>query len=264
MSGVGGPSAPGLAYDPSKHQYHPAPSGDVYRDPESLEETPLVPGMSPTENSLRWGFINKVFGIVGCQLGLTAVMAAIIMFNAPVQNFVLGNVAVQIVFALLPFLVMIPLFIYRNKHPVNLALLGAFTLCLSVSVGAACSIYAPEVVLEAVALTAAIVGGLTAYSFYATRKGKDFTFMGPMLFSALWGMVIWGFIQVFFRPGPVGQTIYALLGSFLFSAYIVYDVHLLIARLSLDDYIWASVTLYLDIINLFLYILQLLGRSQRN
>lgn len=32
------------------------------------------------------------------------VVAAIIMFNAPVQNFVLGNVAVQIVFALLPFL----------------------------------------------------------------------------------------------------------------------------------------------------------------
>jgi hypothetical protein len=32
-----------------------------------------VPGMTPTENSLRWGFINKVFGIVGCQLALTAV-----------------------------------------------------------------------------------------------------------------------------------------------------------------------------------------------
>jgi hypothetical protein len=32
----------------------------------------------------------------------------------------------------------------------------------------------PVVVLEAVALTAAIVGGLTAYSFYATRTGKDF------------------------------------------------------------------------------------------
>lgn len=32
----------------------------------------------------------------------------------------------------------------------------------------------PMVVLEAVALTAAIVSGLTAYSFYATRAGKDF------------------------------------------------------------------------------------------
>ena len=36
------------------------------------------------------------------------------------------------------------------------------------------SVQQPVVVLEAVALTAAIVGGLTAYSFYATRTGKDF------------------------------------------------------------------------------------------
>jgi hypothetical protein len=61
----------------STHQsiYHDALqyAGVVYRDPESLEETPLVPGMTPVENSLRWGFINKVFGIVGCQLALTAV-----------------------------------------------------------------------------------------------------------------------------------------------------------------------------------------------
>lgn len=32
----------------------------TYRDPESLEEVPLVPGMSKTENMLRWGFIKKV------------------------------------------------------------------------------------------------------------------------------------------------------------------------------------------------------------
>ncbi len=32
----------------------------TYRDPESLEEVPLVPGMSRTDNMLRWGFIKKV------------------------------------------------------------------------------------------------------------------------------------------------------------------------------------------------------------
>ena len=32
----------------------------TYRDPESLEEIPLVPGMSRTDNMLRWGFIKKV------------------------------------------------------------------------------------------------------------------------------------------------------------------------------------------------------------
>ena len=36
------------------------------------------------------------------------------------------------------------------------------------------------------------------------------------------------------------------------------------AGFSLDDWVWASVTLYLDIINLFLYLLQIIGRSQRN
>ena len=31
----------------------------TYRDPESLEDIPLVPGMSKTDNMLRWGFIKK-------------------------------------------------------------------------------------------------------------------------------------------------------------------------------------------------------------
>ena len=57
----------------------------------------------------------------------------------------------------------------------KLVLFTLQTFCLSVSVGTACSVFAPEIVLEAVVLTAAIVGGLAAYSFHATRKGKDFT-----------------------------------------------------------------------------------------
>ena len=47
-------------------------------------------------------------------------------------------------------------------------------MSLSVTLGMACSFYQPAVVLEAVALTAAVVAALTAYAFYATRKGRDF------------------------------------------------------------------------------------------
>ena len=56
------------------------------------------------------------------------------------------------------------------------------------------------------------------------------SFMGPILFSSLWALIIWGFIQLFFHPGPIGQMIYALLGAFIFSGYIVYDTYLLLAR----------------------------------
>ena len=37
-----------------------APIGQTWRDPESLEDVPLVPGMTPMENQLRWGFVQKV------------------------------------------------------------------------------------------------------------------------------------------------------------------------------------------------------------
>ena len=46
----------------------------------------------------------QVYSIVACQLALTAVVAAIIMFNQPVQNFVLTNTPFQIINTLLPFL----------------------------------------------------------------------------------------------------------------------------------------------------------------
>lgn len=54
--------------------------------------------------------------------------------------------------------------------------------------------------------------------------------MGPLLMSFLWVFVVWGFIQLFFKPGPVALTIYSVLGACLFSAYIVYDTYLLIDR----------------------------------
>jgi FtsH-binding integral membrane protein len=85
-----------------------------------------------------------------------------------------------------------------------------------------------------------------------------------MLFGCLLAMIVWSFIQLFFPPGPVGRTIFALLGAFLFSAYLVFDTQLLITRFDLDDYVWAAITIYLDIINLFLYILRLLGESRNN
>lgn len=76
----------------------------TYRDVESLEDVPLVPGIGKTENMLRWGFIKKVYGIIACQLLLTAIVAAIIYTVQPVQNFVLGSVAFQITFAVLPLI----------------------------------------------------------------------------------------------------------------------------------------------------------------
>ena len=53
---------------------------------------------------------------------------------------------------------------------------------MAVGLGTACTVYEPAIVLEALCLTAAIVVGLTLYTFYAVRKGVSFQRLGPILF----------------------------------------------------------------------------------
>lgn len=63
--------------------------------------------------------------------------------------------------------------------------------------------------------------------------------------------------QIFFPMGKISNMIYGGLASLIFSGYIIFDTDNLIKRYGYDEYIWAAVALYLDIINLFLSLLTL-------
>lgn len=65
-------------------------------------------------------------------------------------------------------------------------------------------------------------------------------------------------LQILFPLGKISVMIYGCLASIIFCGYIVYDTDNLIKRHSYDEYIWAAVSLYLDVINLFLSLLTLL------
>lgn len=56
----------------------------------------------------------------------------------------------------------------------------------------------------------------------------------------------------------------ATFGAVLFSVYLVFDIDRIMHHTSPEDYIEACVSLYLDIINLFLRILQILNEVNRN
>lgn len=59
--------------------------------------------------------------------------------------------------------------------------------------------------------------------------------------------------------GKVGRTIYSCVAAVVFSAFIVYDTDNLIKRYTYDEYVTASISLYLDIINLFSALLDLIN-----
>lgn len=56
--------------------------------------------------------------------------------------------------------------------------------------------------------------------------------------------------------------IYSAVASIIFCGYIIYDTDSMIKRHSYDDYIWAAVALYIDIVNLFLSLLTILRLSE--
>ncbi|CAJ2630697.1 bi1-like protein [Trifolium pratense] len=230
-------------------------------DIESGFHGDLYPGMMESPE-LRWGFVRKVYAIVSIQLLFTAAFASMFVFFPPAKNFVLHNefcIFVLIGAFIFTIITLLVLSKYYKKHPVNLFLLGLYTLGMSVTVGFVCAFSKALIVAEAAFLTGMVVCSLTLYTFWAVKRGHDFSFLGPFLFASLMVMLMFALIQMFCPLGPLGRMVYAGLGALIMCGFIVYDTCDLIKRYSYDDYIWAAIAIYGDIINLFIYILQILN-----
>ncbi|KEH23825.1 hypothetical protein MtrunA17_Chr7g0260311 [Medicago truncatula] len=226
------------------------------RDVESGERT-LYPTMLESPE-LRWSFIRKVYSIITFQLLLTVAVASVVVFVPPIPRFFVSTtpgLVLYIVLIFIPLITLCPLYYYHNKHPLNYFLLLIFTVTMAFPVGLSCAFVSGKVILEAVILTTVVVFSLTLYTFWAAKRGHDFSFLGPFLFAALLVLLVFAFIQILFPLGKLSHMIYGCLAAIIFSGYIVYDTDNLIKRYSYDEYIWASVSLYLDVINLFLSLL---------
>ncbi|CAL0300598.1 unnamed protein product [Lupinus luteus] len=225
---------------------------------------PLYPMMVESPE-LRWSFIRKVYSIIAIQLLATVAVGFFVVTVRPVANFFLGSTAGLVVYILIifvPFITLCPLSYYYQKHPVNYLLLAIFTISIAFAVGLSCAFTDEKVILEAVILTAVVVIALTLYTFWAASRGQDFNFLGPFLFGAVIVLIVFGFIQILFPLGKISTMIYGCIAAIIFCGYIVYDTDNLIKRFSYDEYIWASVSLYLDIINLFLSLLSIFRAAE--
>ncbi|CAN6439638.1 unnamed protein product [Victoria cruziana] len=234
-------------------------------DLEEGAAAPLYPAM--TENpEMRWAFIRKIYSILTVQLLLTVATCAVVVTVHPIVDFLtttsLGS-AVLWSSLCLPFLFILLIWLFQQHHPLNFVLLGLFTLSISFLVGISCAYTDGWIILKAASVTAVIFVSLTLYTFWAARRGHDFQFLGPFLCCSLTALVFFGFLEIFFPFGPIASTIYGVIGTIVFSGYIIYDTDDLIKRYNYDQYIWASCRLYLDIINLFLYVLRLFGSDRR-
>uniref|UniRef100_A0ACD5UP74 Uncharacterized protein n=1 Tax=Avena sativa TaxID=4498 RepID=A0ACD5UP74_AVESA len=201
---------------------------------------------------LRWAFIRKVYVIVSMQLLATIAVASTVYLVPDIRRFFLARtpaaLAAFVLIIVAPIIVMIPMMCLRNRHPINLILLALFTICISFSVGLGCLSSKGGVIIEAASLTFVVVFSLTIYTFWAAKRGHDFSFLGPFLFAACLILMLYSLIQMLFPMGKVGTTVYGCISALVFSGFIIYDTDNLIKRHTYDEYVTAAIALYLDII----------------
>ncbi|MCW8132278.1 MAG: US12 family protein [Planctomycetota bacterium] len=113
-----------------------------------------------------------------------------------------------------------------------------------------------ELVATALGITAAIFLTLTAY---VRISGKNFTYLGGFLSMATIGLLLAGFALMFFG-GPTANYIYAWVGAVIFSGWILYDTSAVThIHYHENNVVGAVLDLYIDIVQLFLFILRILG-----
>ena len=209
----------------------------------------------------RIGFLRKVYSILSIQVTLTALICGVAISSPSLKTFIQTHIDLVPMVSIVTFMVLIWLHVERKNYPRNFYLLGAFTVLQAISVAAICTMYDSWIVVKAAVITATVFGSLTMYTF--TSK-KDYSSWGAGLFAALWIFIVMSFMHVvFFRESAIADEVMASLGAGLFCLFIIFDTHMIMKRLSPEEYIVASINLYLDIINLFLEILRIMGQERR-
>nr|XP_010343601.1 protein lifeguard 2-like [Saimiri boliviensis boliviensis] len=271
QSGSGERYAPSSSAGPQEPQEKPqsknTQQSNVYMIQISDDVTPgdsnAALGNPFSEASVRRAFIIKVFLILSVQLVITVVIISVFIFWEALKVWVLKTP--WFVYTIFPafFVVFILLACcgnLRRQVPANYILLGLFTVLQGLMLGAISVFYKANEVLWATAATALVTLALT---LFALQTKWDFTLLNGGLFVFCFVLIVYGIILIFV-PLYWLHLLYAGLGTVLFSLYLVMDVQLMLGghhRYSLDpeEYVFAVLNIYLDIINLFLFILRLIG-----
>lgn len=146
----------------------------------------------------------------------------------------------------------------RESAPRALGFVFLFNLVMGVAIAPAIYVYSrndPGVVGQAGILTLSTFAILTLYAWVSRR---DFSAWGSFFVVGLWVLIGTSLLNMFFQNQTAGLWI-AAMTVLVFAGLLVFDTWRLRNVYGPDDYVPAAVQIYLDLLNMFLAILQLLG-----
>lgn len=223
----------------------------------SADETPLT-SSAFDDKTVRRAFVRKVFSILTLQLLFTFTVVCVFTFSSVVKEAVQSHIWAYLSSFLVFVVVALTLSFCTSlsrRHPWNLVALAVVTVSLSYMVGTIASYHDTAAVVVTMAATLVISLAIIAFSI---QTRYDFTVCYGLLLILLVDLFMFGFFCTFYYS-HVAQVAYGTLGALLFSLFLMVDIQLMMGtmsyRLSPEEYVNAALTIYLDIVLIFLYLL---------
>lgn len=218
--------------------------------------------------SIRSAFVTKVFSILAVQLIFASALIAFFSLHQPTKNYFLTHGDVYLYVALgvgiVVFLILVCVESSRRSFPLNFILLSLLTLAygfMAAMLSARFDTYTVLCAFGATAFATVVIMLLAKYSpFDITTCGCGLCILALVHLIA---SIILMLVLVPLGYAQIASLVIAGFGAFLVSLYMLFDLQLIMGgrsnELSPEEYILGAVLLYIDIIQLFQYMLILFG-----
>jgi FtsH-binding integral membrane protein len=223
-------------------------------------------GVSLTGTLVRSGeeratLVRRTYGLVFVSVIVTALGVAFARTQPALMQAVIEHPIITMLAMFAPLWMAMRA---RHSYPRNLILVLLFTFIEGLFIAPFLTLaerQSPGIVGQAGILTLSTFGVL---SLYALISKRDFSAWGSFFFVGLWVLIATSLLNIFF-PTALG-TLWIAAGTVLvFSGLLVFDTWRIVrsGAYGPDDYVPAAVNIYLDLLNLFLAIVSLLGGGRR-
>ncbi|XP_041658924.1 protein lifeguard 1-like [Cheilinus undulatus] len=241
-------------------------SSDI--SPEATSDsTQLTEPSSFEDKNVRRGFVRKVFCIVILMFLFTFAVVCLFTFCKRLKDAVQENLWVYLSSYII-FTTVITSFAafksFSRRHPWNIVGLVLVTLSLSYMAGTIASFHDTTSVLIAMGSTIIIFAVIIAFS--AQDRVKFNTCYVILLIIAV-DVIMFGIMYGIFKsfhPSHIPHILLGSFGAFLLSMCLLIDVQLMTGkmkdRVDPEEYVFAALLIYLDIVIIFIWFLQIMGQ----
>lgn len=210
----------------------------------------------------------KVYNQMTIALGISGFIAFIVA-NTPLMQIIFGNKILMWVAVLSPlaFVIFFSLKLASISAQTAKNYLWIYAALMGISLASLFAIYTGVSITRVFFITAATFGAMSLYG-YTTKK--DLTNFGSFLMMGLIGIIIASLINIFLKSSAMHFAI-SIIGTLIFIGLTAYDVQKIKQQyymVSGNDEMVAkasvvgALSLYMDFINLFIHLMQLMGQRR--